>query len=58
MFKIIIEQNSQIEDMEVEMEIFLKEKEKSSQLAIVPLTTVPISVATTIGSSTSTTIEE
>lgn len=57
MFKIIIEQNGQIKDMEVEMERLLKEKEKFSQLAIVPLTTVPILVATIARVSTSTTIE-
>jgi len=42
MFKIIIEQRSQIKAMEVGMEKMLKEKKKSSHLAIVPLTTIPI----------------
>ena len=54
MFKIIVLKNSQIRDMEVEMEKFLKEKEQTSQLAIVPLTTVHILLATTPRESTST----
>lgn len=54
MFMIIIEQNNDIRDMEVKLEKLLKEKEQTSQLAIVPLTTVPIAVATTLGASTST----
>lgn len=53
MFKIIIEQGSQIKDMEVEMEKLLQEKEWLSHLAIVPLTTVPISLSTTAWASTS-----
>lgn len=52
MFKKIIEQNIQIWDMEVELDKLLKEKEKESHLTIVPLTTVLISVATTLGAST------
>jgi len=57
MFKISIEQNSRIKDMEVEKEKLLKEKEHSSQLAIVPLTAIPILVATIVGASTSETTE-
>lgn len=53
-FQIVIEQNSQIRDMEIELEKLLKEKEKTTQLAIVPLIIVPISMITTLGASTST----
>lgn len=56
MFKIIIEQNIQIREMEVELEKLLKEKEKSSKLAIFPLTTMLISVVGTTEDSTSTKI--
>jgi len=41
--------------MEVELEKLLKEKEQSSQLALVPLNAVPISVTGTAKASTSTT---
>ena len=54
MFRIIIEQNTQIRDMEVELEKLLQEKEQATQLAIAPLTSVPIAVATILGASTST----
>ena len=54
MFNIIIEQSSQNKDMEVKVEKLCKEKEQSSQLPVVPLTKIPISISTIVGASTST----
>ena len=42
MSKIIIEKIVQIKYIEVDMDKFLKEKEQSSKLAVIQLTTVPI----------------
>ena len=59
MFRIVIEIDNMIRGMEVELEKLLKEKEQVAQLAIVPLTIVPILVTTTPGAfaSTSATID-
>lgn len=54
MFRIVIKLNSQIRDMEIELEKILKEKEHAEQLDIVPLTAVPIALAITTGASAST----
>ena len=54
--KLIIEQNIQLKKMEERIEELLKEKE-ATQLAMVPLTSVPIEVAGKDPSSSSKTIE-
>ena len=56
MLKLIIEQNIQLNKMEEQIEELFKEKEPT-QLAMVPLTTVPKAVAGTEPSSSSTSIE-
>jgi len=55
MFKLIIEQNVQIKTMNKRIEKFPKEKEKSTQLVIDPITTIHIIVSRTLGESTSAT---
>lgn len=56
MLKLIIEQNIQLKKMEERIEELLKEKE-TLQLSMVPITAVPIAVAGTKPSSSSTSIE-
>jgi len=43
MLKLLVKKSAQIKEMEAEMEKLIKEKEQSSQLALVPLNAVPIS---------------
>jgi len=54
--KLLIEQNIQMKKMEEQIEELLKEKE-TTQLAMVPVTIVPIVVVGTDPSSSSTSIE-
>jgi len=52
MFKIFIEQNGQIKEMDTEIEKLLKEKEQSTQLVVIPLKVVPIIGTSIVGAST------
>ena len=52
MMKLIIYQNVQIKQMEIEMEIMIKEKEQSQRVAIVPLDAIPITQVPAIGTNT------
>lgn len=54
--KILVEQSAQIKGMETNMDKLVKEKEQSSQLAVVPLGAVPISYLLQTGIPTTTTI--
>jgi hypothetical protein len=54
MLKLIMEKNAQIGEMEAEMDKMIKEKEKNSQLAIVPLDVVPLTEIRIVEVSTST----
>lgn len=51
-FKLIIEKNLQIKTTEEKIEKLLKEKEKFTQLAIAPITTIPIIVSRMAGEYT------
>jgi len=42
MLKLLMEQSAQIKEMEAKVDKMIKEKEQSSQLAVVPLDVVPI----------------
>lgn len=56
MFRILIEQSGQIKETKVKIEKFLKEREQTTQLAIVPLTSVPIISTSVTGASNLATI--
>ena len=42
MLKLIMEQNAQLKEMEVELEMLLKEKEQSKPMKVIPLRTIPL----------------
>jgi len=42
MLKLLVDQSSQIETMEAEMDKLIKEKEQNAQLTVVPLNAIPI----------------
>jgi alpha-L-fucosidase len=63
MLKLLMEHNTQLKEMEVEMEKLLKEKEKLKSMEAIPLTAIPISgtsttIVTTIPSATLVTPQE
>jgi hypothetical protein len=47
MFKLIMEQNAQLKEMEVELEKLLKEKEQSKPMEVIPLSAVPLAGVST-----------
>jgi hypothetical protein len=56
LLKLIMEQNAEIKEMEQELERLLKEKEQSTPMEVIPLSTVPLTrVITTTVSTTITT---
>lgn len=57
MFKIIVEQNLQIQKIETELETLLKEKEQQANVSTtIPITTTSIAGTSTIRTSIATTI--
>ena len=55
MLKLLVEKSAQIKEMEAEMDNMIKEKELSSQLAMVPLDAISIASLLQIGIPTSST---
>jgi hypothetical protein len=47
MFKLIMEQNAQLKEMEVELEKLVKEKEQSKPMEVIPLSAVPLTGVST-----------
>jgi hypothetical protein len=63
MLKLLMEQNTQLKEMEAEMEKLLKEKEQLKSLEAIPLSAIPIAglstaAVTTIPSTTPVTLQE
>jgi hypothetical protein len=42
MLKLIMEQNTQLKEMEAELERLVKEKEQSTPMEVIPLSAVPL----------------
>jgi hypothetical protein len=47
MLKLLMEQNAQLKEMEAEIERLLKEKEQMKPMEVIPLSSIPISGAST-----------
>jgi hypothetical protein len=63
MLKLLMEQNAQLKEMDAKMERLLKEKENMKPMEVIPLSSIPISgastvVVTTIPSATPVTPQE
>jgi hypothetical protein len=57
MLKLIMHQNTQIKEMEAELERLLKEKEQSTPMEVIPLSAVPLAGVSTSTLPTTTTTE-
>ena len=55
MLKLIMEENTQIKEMEVELERLVKEKEQTKPMEVIPLSVVPLIGFSTMTASTTAT---
>jgi hypothetical protein len=57
MLKLIMEQNTQLKEMEAELERLVKEKEQSTPMEVIPLSVVPLAGVSTASVATTSTVE-